>query len=129
MLGGIDNQRIALQQGGIDVGIAYIVAGRRTRHLQEIDSKSVESNRGRLRRTSGSKDNTLFERENRSESYGLFELPELTPATLYTLLLMNPCLRGFNVTAPYKEAIVPMLDSMDSVARDYIPYRSRYWPA
>ena len=60
---------------------------------------------------------TLFERENRSESYGLFELPELTPATLYTLLLMNPCLRGFNVTAPYKEAIVPMLDSMDSVAQ------------
>ena len=25
---------------------------------------------------------TLFERENRSESYGLFELPELTPVHL-----------------------------------------------
>lgn len=46
------------------------------------------------------------------ESYDNFELPALTPQTLYALMLMNPRLRGFNVTAPYKLEIMQFLDSL-----------------
>lgn len=50
------------------------------------------------------------------KSYENFDLPELTPAALYNLVLLNPHLRGFNVTAPYKEAILPYLDRLDPEA-------------
>ncbi len=58
----------------------------------------------------------LFARENSTCSYDNFDLPELSPQALYTLLLLNPCLKGFNVTAPYKEAIIPFLDSISPEA-------------
>lgn len=46
------------------------------------------------------------------ESYDNFELATLTPQALYTMVLMNPRLRGFNVTAPYKLEIMQFLDSL-----------------
>ena len=52
----------------------------------------------------------------RGRSYENFDLPALTPAALYQLVLINPRLKGFNVTAPYKEAIIPYLDKLDPTA-------------
>lgn len=53
-----------------------------------------------------------FAKEHSDESYDNFELPALTPEALYGLVLLNPCLRGFNVTAPYKVEILQYLDSL-----------------
>ena len=58
----------------------------------------------------------LFAENHSRESYDNFELQALTPEALYSLVLINPCLRGFNVTAPYKEEIMPYLDSVDTNA-------------
>ena len=55
----------------------------------------------------------LFAEEGSKESYDNFELPALTPEALYSMVLMNPKLKGFNVTAPYKEEIKQYLDRMD----------------
>ncbi len=60
----------------------------------------------------------LFSQDGSGRNYENFELPELNPQALYTLTLMNPALKGFNVTAPYKEAIIPYLDSMDELATE-----------
>lgn len=61
---------------------------------------------------------TAFFAENGiPESYDTFELPELSPEAVYSLILMNPLLRGFNVTAPYKEKIMPFLDSLSDEAK------------
>lgn len=49
-------------------------------------------------------------------SYENFDLPGLTPEALYRLVLLNPCLKGFNVTIPYKEKIIPLLDRLDATA-------------
>ncbi len=58
----------------------------------------------------------LFAEEGSGESYDNFELQELTPQALYGLVLLNPQLKGFNVTAPYKVAVMDYLDSIDSAA-------------
>lgn len=50
------------------------------------------------------------------KTYENFDLAELTPSTLYTLVLLNPKLKGFNVTAPYKETVMQFLDSLDATA-------------
>ena len=50
------------------------------------------------------------------ESYDNFDLPALTPEALYSLVLLNPRLKGFNVTAPYKEEICKYLDRIDDAA-------------
>lgn len=55
----------------------------------------------------------LFAEEGSSESYDNFELPALTAEALYSMVIMNPELKGFNVTAPYKEEIMQFLDAMD----------------
>lgn len=60
----------------------------------------------------------LFEQDGSGRSYENFELPELTPESLYTVILMNPNLKGFNVTAPYKQAILPFLDGTDELAKE-----------
>lgn len=60
----------------------------------------------------------LFREDGSGRTYENFELPELTAEALYSLVLMNPKLKGFNVTAPYKEAILPFLDSTDELARE-----------
>ncbi len=49
--------------------------------------------------------------------YDNFELPQLDSATLYTIMLLNPELKGLNVTAPYKEKIMAFLDSVEGVAQ------------
>ena len=49
-------------------------------------------------------------------SYDNFDLPALTPEALYSLVLLNPRLKGFNVTAPYKEAVMEYLDSVSDCA-------------
>lgn len=58
----------------------------------------------------------LFAEDGSSRSYGNFELKELTPETLWQLFLLNPKLKGFNVTAPYKVKIMEFLDSADATA-------------
>lgn len=59
----------------------------------------------------------LFAADGSGRSYDNFDLPELTPAALYAMTLLNPRLKGFNVTAPYKEAIIPYLDRLDESAK------------
>ncbi|MCM1067852.1 MAG: shikimate dehydrogenase [Muribaculaceae bacterium] len=58
----------------------------------------------------------LFAARGSSEVYANFELSELTPAALYGLVLLNPRLKGFNVTAPYKEEIMNYLDRLSPEA-------------
>lgn len=58
----------------------------------------------------------LFAGEGSDESYDNFELQQLTPEELYKMVLLNPKLRGFNVTAPYKEEIMQYLDNIDGNA-------------
>lgn len=48
-------------------------------------------------------------------SYTLFELPEIE--ALPAFLEAHPNLRGFNVTNPYKQSIIPYLDRLDDTAR------------
>ena len=57
----------------------------------------------------------LFAEEGSKESYDNFELPALTPEALYSMVLMNPKLKGFNVTAPYKGEIKQYLDRMVAI--------------
>ncbi len=58
----------------------------------------------------------VFSRHKLPYSYDNFDLPELTPEALYSLVLLNPKLRGFNVTAPYKEKIIGFLDNISEQA-------------
>ncbi|MCJ8166990.1 shikimate dehydrogenase [Pontibacter sp. E15-1] len=46
--------------------------------------------------------------------YELYELPEAQ--ALLTLLQEEPELAGLNVTVPYKEAVLPLLDELDAAA-------------
>lgn len=55
-----------------------------------------------------------FEREHIFAQYLNFQLPDLT--LLPAEIGRHPRLRGFNVTIPYKQAIIPLLDSLDPVA-------------
>lgn len=59
----------------------------------------------------------LFAERKSRESYDNFELPRLSSEALYRLVLLNPELRGFNVTAPYKVEIMQYLDSISPGAR------------
>lgn len=60
--------------------------------------------------------NAKFQAEAIDAEYINFEIPsiELLPAVLTD----NPELRGFNVTIPYKEKIIPYLDALDPAARE-----------
>lgn len=49
-------------------------------------------------------------------SYKLFPVKRIE--NLHEVIRENPGLRGFNVTIPYKEKIIPFLDSLDRDARD-----------
>ncbi|MDX5481782.1 MAG: shikimate dehydrogenase, partial [Hymenobacteraceae bacterium] len=56
-----------------------------------------------------------FAREGIADaSYELYELPEA--AMLKDLLQQEPELVGLNVTVPYKEAVMPLLDELDEAA-------------
>ena len=59
---------------------------------------------------------THFFEENRIDAeYKNFELPSIEELT--TVLREEPALRGFNVTIPYKQAVIPYLDEMDEKAK------------
>lgn len=57
-----------------------------------------------------------FERERIDARYDLFEGNDLKQ--VLPQLKRTPNLRGFNVTIPYKEAIMPYLDNMDPIAQE-----------
>lgn len=57
-----------------------------------------------------------FKEENiQDHDYRLYELP--TIRDFAQLRQSDPNLRGFNVTIPYKEEIIPYLDNLDSIAQ------------
>lgn len=60
--------------------------------------------------------NRLFAADGSGRRYENFDLPVLDAAALYSLVLLNPGLKGFNVTAPYKEQILQFLDRTDPLA-------------
>ncbi len=53
---------------------------------------------------------------DRGIDYRNFELADISE--LPELLIQHPDLQGFNVTSPYKEAVMPFLDSLDPVAAE-----------
>ena len=57
-----------------------------------------------------------FEREGVDACYELFDLSSIDE--LPRLLTTHPDLRGFNVTVPYKETILPFMDGLDEVAKE-----------
>lgn len=58
--------------------------------------------------------NSKFKAEDINAEYRNFELPDI--GDLMELLSEEPLLDGLNVTIPYKEAVIPYMDKMDSVA-------------
>jgi shikimate dehydrogenase len=63
---------------------------------------------------------SYFDKKFNSEAivdaeYHLFELDQISE--LSNLIIGLPELRGFNVTIPYKESIIPYLDEMDEVSK------------
>ncbi|MDY3288413.1 MAG: shikimate dehydrogenase [Bacteroidaceae bacterium] len=57
-----------------------------------------------------------FQKEHIDAEYVNFEIPSVH--LLPEIIRSNPHLRGLNVTLPYKEAVIPMLDSMSDEARE-----------
>ncbi len=55
-----------------------------------------------------------FEREHIDATYTNFEFPDVDPAMRHLLSLSN--LRGFNVTLPYKQAVIPYLAGLSPEA-------------
>ena len=57
-----------------------------------------------------------FQAENIADSeYKLFEIPDINE--VHNLVSKNPNLVGFNVTIPYKEVIIPLLDDISPEAK------------
>jgi len=55
-----------------------------------------------------------FERENSKEVYLNFEIDQI--GKLPAILAANPELAGLNVTIPYKEQVIPLIDQLDETA-------------
>jgi len=53
-----------------------------------------------------------FAGEGINARYENFAEPKLDAAAVYRLILLHPTLRGFNVTSPYKEAVMDFLDNV-----------------
>ena len=60
--------------------------------------------------------NEKFKREGIDNRYYLFEIPSITDFP--TLLKENPQLEGLNVTIPYKQEVIPYLDSLSEEASE-----------
>ncbi|MCH5221592.1 MAG: shikimate dehydrogenase [Muribaculaceae bacterium] len=58
----------------------------------------------------------LFDETGSDESYGNFAMPVLSESSLNEVLAKNPRLKGFNVTAPHKIAIMSYLDRISAEA-------------
>lgn len=61
--------------------------------------------------------NRLFAADGSGRHYANFDMAALDAAALYSLILLNPKLKGFNVTSPYKEKIMEFLDHTDPLAQ------------
>ena len=57
-----------------------------------------------------------FSRLNLNDSYVNIELDDVSE--IVSFVKENKDLKGFNVTVPYKEAIIPYLDDIDNVAKE-----------
>ncbi|MCM1319510.1 MAG: shikimate dehydrogenase [Muribaculaceae bacterium] len=55
-----------------------------------------------------------FTAEHTNARYLNFELPDI--AMLLALIEAHPNLRGLNVTIPYKQSVIPLLDGIDPIA-------------
>ena len=60
--------------------------------------------------------NQKFMAENIDAQYVNFEIMDI--GQLMEVIAEYPNLKGLNVTAPYKEAVIPLLDSLDDDARE-----------
>lgn len=60
--------------------------------------------------------NNKFATENIDARYDAYAIPSVED--LKTLLLEHPQLKGFNVTIPYKERVLPLLYETDAAARE-----------
>lgn len=60
--------------------------------------------------------NEKFEREGLDARYDLYELPSVSD--VLPLVGGNPALAGLNVTIPYKQQIIPLLDSLSPEAEE-----------
>ena len=60
--------------------------------------------------------NQKFISEDIDAQYINFEIEDI--GLLWEIIAEYPNLNGLNVTAPYKETVIPMLDSLDDDARD-----------
>ncbi len=81
-----------------------------------MDSKAIYGLIGRPLGHSFSRDffTRKFENEHINAEYLNFELPDI--GDVVELLAEYHDLKGFNVTIPYKQLIIPYLDSMDEIA-------------
>ena len=59
--------------------------------------------------------NTKFENEGLEHNYVNFDIQEISE--FEEILDKNPDVHGFNVTIPYKQAIIPFLDELDKKAK------------
>ena len=61
--------------------------------------------------------NNKFEKEGiKNCNYQLFELANIEDIRIF--IQSNPNLKGFNITIPYKEAIIPYLDEVDDMVKE-----------
>lgn len=67
---------------------------------------------------------TIFNEYGVDASYHLFEIQSIDE--IGSLPVRYPYLQGFNVTVPYKEAILPFLDELTSVAREIAAVNTVY---
>lgn len=58
-----------------------------------------------------------FKADSSGRQYVNCPMPALSAAAVEEMMRRYPSLKGFNVTAPYKLAIMPLLDSLDDSAR------------
>ena len=62
--------------------------------------------------------NQKFSRLSIDAQYQLFEIEEIS--RLRKILLNTDNLRGLNITIPYKSAVIPFLDEIDTLAKDLV---------
>ncbi|MFK5982581.1 MAG: shikimate dehydrogenase [Flavobacteriaceae bacterium] len=55
-----------------------------------------------------------FEQEKRKDTYSNFDISEIDK--ILEILSNNPEIKGLNVTIPYKESVIPLLDKVDKEA-------------
>jgi shikimate dehydrogenase len=57
-----------------------------------------------------------FSQENRSDTYVNYDIESID--TLKDIIKDNSTLNGLNITIPYKESVIPLLDSLDKEAKN-----------